>query len=482
LDCEQVAKKDCLPPVHYSESIRGGKASMSNSGKISLTTYFDGYALGKAQKHFLWIASISYAFDMIDTTLFAMVSPILMINYGLTMEKISQLNALLFVGMFVGGIFCGWLSDHIGRKKGLMINIAIFSIASLMNAVWQPQYFLLLELSRFLTGFGILGMSSTAMTYISEMMPSESRGKYQSFTIAAGTVIIPFVTILASQIADISFNAWRFLLVFGGLGILLLPIGSKWLVESPRWLVSKGRVEEAENVMEKVLNIKVDLSEAALACQRISSGQESLSLFQVIKIMFSKSMIKQTCCVIVVCWGIVIANGFMSNWYTVALTNMGFVLSAVLLCQAATSFAQPLGDFLSGFVSDHGGRRIPILVFCFGSGVAVIILGLMKSLIPIGVFMFCKTFLSAGCTAIMWTYLAESFPTKIRSSASGLIFSSGRLVIAASNLAVPALYASYGWFGLNFVNGIFYIVPAIIAMAFGKATAQKSLEEINENC
>lgn len=455
---------------------------MSNSEKTSLTTYFDGYALGKAQKHFLWIAAVSYAFDMIDTTLFAMVSPILMTNYGLTMEKISQLNALLFVGMFVGGVFCGWLSDRIGRKKGLMINIAIFSVASLMNAVWQPQFFFLLEISRFLTGFGILGMSSTAMTYISEMMPSESRGKYQSFTIAAGTIILPFVSIAASQVAGLSFNAWRFLMIFGGLGIFLLPIGAKWLVESPRWLVSKGRTNEAEAIMERVLSVPVDLKEAAAMCQRTASGQETLSVWQVIKIMFSKAMIKQTCCVIVVCWGIVIANGFMSNWYTVALTNMGFVISAVLLCQAATAFAQPLGDFLSGFVSDRGGRRIPILVFCFGSGVAVIVLGMMQSLIPIGIFMFCKTFLSAGCTAIMWTYLAESFPTKIRSSASGLVFSSARLVIAACTLVVPALYASYGWLGLNLVNGVFYIVPAVIAIAFGKSTAQKSLEEINESC
>lgn len=62
--------------------------------------YFDGFKLGKKQKHFLWIAALAYAFEMIDGGLFNYVTPVLQADWGITMEKISTLQSLTFIGMF----------------------------------------------------------------------------------------------------------------------------------------------------------------------------------------------------------------------------------------------------------------------------------------------------------------------------------------------------------------------------------------------
>lgn len=91
------------------------------------------------------------------------------------------------------------MADKIGRKYAMLGNILIFSLGSLANALWQPHHFMLLEISRFATGFGTMAACSVAIAYISEMLPSEKRGKYQSLTLGIGTISIPVIAILASQ-------------------------------------------------------------------------------------------------------------------------------------------------------------------------------------------------------------------------------------------------------------------------------------------
>lgn len=79
---------------------------------------------------------------------------------------------------------------------------------------------------------------------------------------------------------------------------------------------------------------------------------------------------------------------------------------------------------------------------------------------------------------MMWTYLAESYPTRIRSNATGIVFASARLIAVPLTLTVPATYAAVGYLGVNVVNALWYFVPAVFALLWGINSAQKSLEEL----
>ena len=83
-----------------------------------------------------------------------------------------------------------------------------------------------------------------------------------------------------------------------------------------------------------------------------------------------------------------------------------------------------------------------------------------------------------GTMTLMWTYLAESFPTRIRSNATGIVFASARLIAVPVTLTVPATYVAIGYFGVNIVNSLWYFIPAAFALMWGINSAQKSLEEL----
>ena len=152
--------------------------------------YFDNMEkIGIKHKHMFWIFSVCYFFDMMDMNLFGSIAASVQATFALTNEQISQLSSLSFYGMFFGGLLGGWMADKIGRKRALLYNVLIFSIASLGNALFNN--YALFALCRFFTGFGIIGMNIIAMVYIAEMMPAHSRGKYQGLMAATGSLGIP---------------------------------------------------------------------------------------------------------------------------------------------------------------------------------------------------------------------------------------------------------------------------------------------------
>ena len=85
---------------------------------------------------------------------------------------------------------------------------------------------------------------------------------------------------------------------------------------------------------------------------------------------------------------------------------------------------------------------------------------------------------AGGTMTMMWTYLAESFPTKIRSNATGMVFGSARLIAVFATLTVPAVYAMGGYIGINIVNSLWYFIPAFFGLIWGVSSAGKSLEEL----
>lgn len=452
-----------------------------NLGKDNLmeedvcTDYFDGYKLGKVQKRFLYIAAIAYMFDQVDAALFSYVAPVLIQNWGLSLEKVAQLNSLTFLGMFFGGFLGGWMSDKIGRKAALLTSIFIFSSASLLTAMAQPTHFMLFELTRFLTGLGVIGMTVVAMVYIAEMMPTEHRGRYQSLCVACGTIGMPLGTLFAAKTIEISPESWRMVFILGGVSIILVPIGMKIMKESPRWLVGKGRIEEAEKVLTECLGVKADLSRQAQMCV----GSSNIGTIKTIKIMFSRDYIKRTITVAVACWGVIIGNYYLGNWYPTLLTEMGIPLAAIMTVTVITTWGTPLGDFASSFVTEKGGRKTPIALTCLALGVTCIVMGYFStSLWAFGIGVFCKAIFGSMAATMNWSYLAESFPTHIRNSASGLIFSTSRLVLVAGMATVPIFMTSIGYFGLHLVNAALFIVPALVVLFLGEKTSQKTLEQL----
>ena len=446
--------------------------------------YFDNMEkIGIKHKHMFWIFSVCYFFDMMDMNLFGSIAASVQATFALTNEQISQLSSLSFYGMFFGGLLGGRMADKIGRKRALLYNVLIFSIASLGNALFNN--YALFALCRFFTGFGIIGMNIIAMVYIAEMMPAHSRGKYQGLMAATGSLGIPFGIILSAAVVPRSPEAWRIMFLLGGLGIILFPIGLKWLYESPRWLVAKGRYEDADKIVETMSGVPSYLAKQGTACV-----DSKVSAMETLSFLFSKKQIGSTLALMIMAIGCVVGGFFMANWIVLILVQMGYDLQLVLAFSILGCFGSPLGDLISSKISDMGGRKIPIVIMLFLAATFCIISGLMPTIfagtaaVAVAAYMITNLVRAAcatGATTMYWTYLAENMPNKYRSTGTGLVMSVSRLLIGVVTPVVPIIMAMNGispMFNVSAINSLFYIIPAIICLLWGSKTAQRSLEEI----
>ncbi len=440
-------------------------------------TYFDSMTkLGKTHWHFLIIATIAYFFDQMDMGMFSYVAPAIMADLGYDQAHLATISSMSFWGMCFGGIFAGWIADRFGRKNGLLAIIAIFSVSQFINIFTKNIYAFCFF--RFLVGFGAVGMLVVAMTYISEMLPSQKRGKYQALTIAIGSSALPLTTLFATIVAPLGNHTWRWVFLVGALGILLIPFGMKFLKESPRWLVSKGRVHEAEAIVSECTGQPCDLSSEIARSQQKT---KSLSLIQALKIMFDRRYLRTTSVVALLAVGITVGNFFLANWTTVYQMDHGWEYQAALMVSFLIVFGNPLGDLLASVISDKGGRRIPIACCCLIAGLGYFLAGQLIELhIPFTIVMFVRGTCVAASMTMLWTYCAESFPTAVRSNVSGIILSFARGLTAFVTPLVPILYAAVHVGGIYAINSLMFLIPAILVLLFGKSTAGKTLEEIEE--
>jgi len=154
-----------------------------------------------------------------------------------------------FAGMFVGANLLSIAADRLGRRRIFIINLLVYSLFSLA-AAFSPNVETFLVL-RFLAGIGLGAELVLVDTYLAEFLPRHARGRYTAWAYTVGFLGVPVAALLggklvaAQEIAGI--DGWRWLLIAGGLGAVFVLVLRRLLPESPRWLESQGRADEASD-------------------------------------------------------------------------------------------------------------------------------------------------------------------------------------------------------------------------------------------
>lgn len=443
---------------------------LDTSAKIK-NNYFDGLPVGRNHFGIFLIIVLAYFFEQLDNNNFAFVAPALIASWGIKMEDIAHINFLYFVGMTLGGLLGGVISDFIGRRKTFLGSIVIFSVASIVNGFANDVT--VFAISRAITGFGIFCMMVVSIAYISEMSPGESRGKWQNMTAGIGFLAMPLIGVIARIVVPMHDEAWRYIFWMGGLGLIGFLFGLKYLKESPRWLVARGRIAEAEKIMFELTGRQIDLSDAA---KKVPPKE---NVMKVLVGMFSKAYIKRTT-VLLVSFVSVCVPGFMFiAWTPTLLQQKGFTLEQSLFASSLIILGAPIGCFLSSFVSDKGGRKIPIGIMALSWAVLAIVYANLGNnltiLIAIGMMM---NAFNLASSFTLFSYVAESYPTVMRNTATGFHNAMGRLSVAGSQLMVPIIYANFGFGGVFTTMACFLTVLGLTVLFFGERTGGKSLEDV----
>jgi putative MFS transporter len=209
--------------------------------------------LTRNQYRIIGAAVLGDMLEFFDLYLIGFVLAIIIKPWNLTFGVSAVILLSSGVGAMMGAAFWGYIADRIGRKTVFIATVLNFSIATGILAFTPDNGWLFLTFFRFLTGFGVGGLYSVDLPLVQEFVPSNKRG----FISGMITSAVPVGSFLAATMGAFlaPYIGWRGLFAVGVLPAALTLVIRAWVPESPRWLASMGRAEEARKSLAWALDV-----------------------------------------------------------------------------------------------------------------------------------------------------------------------------------------------------------------------------------
>ena len=420
-------------------------------------------------------------FDAFDVLAIAYVLPSLIGIWKLTPRTIGLLISSSFVGQIVGALFFGWLAERIGRLQCAKVTIALYSLMSLFcAAAWNLPSLLLF---RTIQGIGLGGEVPVAAAYINEISRAKGRGRF----FLLYELIFPIGLVGASLLGFwlVPLFGWRTMFLIGGLpAILVLALfAGNILPESPRWLVSKGRFEEAEQIVGEMEaaaragGAEVSIAPAVQTIRAWSVAPRETSWLELFRGIYRKRT--------VVVWCIWITTYFVTygvnTWLpTIFRTYYKYGVADALRIGVIINIAGLVGAFCCAMLVDRMGRRAWfILAYALGAAPLIAIwmrgAGNPRAVIVLVAISF--TFIS-GNSMLVYLYTTEIYPTRLRSLGTGAASAWLRVASAAGPAIVGFALTGHGVAGVFLLFGIVALAGAVVSLATVE-TRERTLEEIS---
>jgi putative MFS transporter len=388
-----------------------------------------------------------------------------------------------FIGLWLGVVAFGQAADRFGRKAVFTWSLVWYAGCTGVMAFRQSGEWL--NIWRLLAGIGFGVQLVTVDTYISELIPSQLRGRAFSINQLISFCIVPVLALLAWRLVPLTplgLDGWRWIVLFGTAGAVAVWVLRPFIPESPRWLERQARFAAADAIVTEIerkvrLEYGGELPPVAPSPVR-PPGQEAGEVR--IREIFAPRYRVRTFMLAV--FNAAQSIGFygFNSWVPTLLIARGITLTHSLEYAFIIAIAQPFGPLLGLFFADRVERKIQIIggLACMGvlmagfafAGSAVLLIG-----IGIG-FTLAANVMSYAYHG----YQAELFPTRIRSAAVGFVYSWSRLAAAFAGLIIGTLLASGGVKAVAVFIGAAMLVGIAVIGRFGPATNNLPLEQLNE--
>lgn len=423
----------------------------------SVDTTLDQLPRGPMHRLIVRVLSAVFFFEFADLNTFAYAAPVLRRDRHFTLTDISHVTSAGFLGMFIGAVIAGRTADRLGRQRSLRYSVFWFSLFSLATAAVSDPAGLMAM--RFLTGFGLSAMTVVAISYLSETMPAAERGRAQASALAVGLLGIPAAAFLARAIIPLADEAWRGIFVFGGAGLFLLPALAR-LPESPRWLLRRGRVQQARATALSMGARQEDLDRPTAASASNGPHLSWISLFR-------GRLLRRTT-VLVTAWGFAMAGFYaFASWVPALLAENGFSVTRSLTFSAITTLGAVPGALLARQVTDRYSRKRLMTLTALALALFGVLYGLSTNSASVLIFGLLVAALGQTFTAFIYAYTPEILPTEIRTSGSGVAYGAGRLANVIAPLLIPPLLHGFGYAAVFAAIAGCWIATALVIGFFG---------------
>ncbi len=442
----------------------------------------------------VWALGVTWALDGLEVTLKGAISGVLqepqVMNFS--PEQIGFIASIYLTGAVIGALIFGYLTDRWGRKRLFFITLTVYLGGTLLTAFsWNLWSFCLF---RFITGSGIGGEYAAISPAIDELIPALYRGRVElivngSYWIGAAIGASSTLLLLDPRILP-PWLGWRIGFATGALLGLFILFLRRHVPESPRWLMTHGKREEAEEAIEEIeRRVEKDRGElpAPSGAPLVIHPRKSFGFGIVARTMFSKYPARSFLSL-----SLMVSQAFLYNavffTYALILTQFYHVepgrTGIYLLPFAAGNF---LGPLLLGRFFDTIGRRQMISGTYAVSAALLLVTG----------WAFSAGYLSSTSQTILWTVIfffasaaassayltvSEIFPLEIRALAIAFFYSLGT---AAGGIAAPWLFGTLIGSGSReeiffgyIAAAVLMLGAALIEIVWGVKAERASLEHL----
>lgn len=376
------------------------------------------WASAQHRRSVLWIvalATLAIIFDGYDLVVYGTILPTLMADPGqlghISAEQGGALGSYALVGVMVGALVTGAFGDRVGRRKMMLLHIVWFSVG--MAAAALSTNLAMFGALRFFTGIGVGGLVATAGAIVAEFAPAGKRNLYNAIVYSG----VPAGGVLASLLAIVLRDAigWRGLFLIGALPlVILLPLALVKLPESPQWLTSRGRLDDAAAVCYK-FGIPMPAPSAptvekagfaALATRRYAWGTTLLGLMS-----FS---------------GLLLTYG-LNTWLPKIMADAGYNAKGSLAFLLVLNGGAIIGGLLASRVADGRGPQ-PVVVTTFG--LAALALVLLTFGFPLPVLLASVAIAGVGTIGtqvLVYGFVSNYYETRARAAGVAWCAGFGRL-------------------------------------------------------
>lgn len=429
--------------------------------------------LGRFHYKLLLVTGLGWLFDSMDTGLIAFILPVLAKEWGLAPGQMGLIGSIGLIGMALGAVVSGTIADRIGRKKVFTITVLLYSIASAFCALsWNYQSLLVF---RFLVGFGLGGELPVAATLVSEYAPSRVRGRFivllESFWglgwIAAACIAYFFIPLYG----------WRMAFLIGALPALYVCLIRLHMPESVRYLLTRGRVDEARQIvlsLEKQLHVPSPLFTGETETVPVVAKASFRELWK-------KPFMSRTIMLWLVWFGINFSYYGIFMWLPSLVFQQGFTVVKTFEYVLIMTLAQLPGYYCAAWLVDKIGRKYTLSAFLLFSGVASYFFGHASTAATLMMWGSVMSFFNLGAWGVLYTYTPEQYPTAIRALGSGWAAGFGRFGGMAAPMMVGALLArSFGFASVFYMFALVFAAVAVIVLSLGVESKQKDLESLSD--
>ncbi len=449
-----------------------------------------------ARWHWLIVCGlgVTWILDGLEVTLAGAIGGVLKQSFHIDDAQVGATATVYLIGAVIGALGFGYATDRLGRKKLFTITLCVYLIATLLSACsWNFASYLVF---RMITGMGIGGEYAAINSAIDELIPARVRGRtdliinstyWAGAALGAGATVI----LLSGKMLPPT-EGWRFAFGIGAfLGLIILVI-RHFVPESPRWLMTHGRHEEAERIVGEIEQTIVHETGKELPPPEGDSltihVRDHTPWKEIWHAMFRQNRKRS-----ILGLTLMIAQAFFYNaiFFTYALLLIrfyGIPAGRVGMYLLPFSLGNVLGPILLGHLFDSVGRKPMIALTYSLSGVLLAITG----------WLFVKGVLTATTQSIAWTVIffiascaassayltvSEIFPLEIRGMAISLFYAIGTLV---GGVDAPLLFgyligtgSRRAVFGGYLISAGLMIAAGIVELAIGVKAEGQSLENIS---